>query len=342
MIPAPRPIVCRPLFVPKPWGGRKLEALFGKPLPGGQPIGESWELASLPEGESEVRDGELAGTPLATLVDTWGARLTGGAPPVEGRFPLLIKFLDARDHLSVQVHPKPAPDGSDVPGIKHEAWFVLDAEPDAVMFIGLRDGVTADDLRRTANTPEFAELLEKRPARPGDCYMLPSGTVHALGAGVVVAEVQTPSDITYRVYDWNRKGLDGRPRELHIEESLANARLDVREDQIVQPRPQVDGSFDGMTRMAACPRFTMDHVRLGNGGASPAADDCPTPTLFAARATGDMRVWMMLTGRGVVQSDGHECEFSAGDTLLIPAACDHVGVMTQGCTLLEARIPAAT
>lgn len=325
----PLPVVCTPLLKAKPWGGQKLAQLFGKPLPPDQLIGESWELVSLPDNESTVANGPLSGATLSQLVGDWGDDLLGGAPLVDGRFPLLIKFLDAQQHLSVQVHPKPAPDDPEgwAPGIKHEAWYVLHAQPDAKMFIGLKDGVTVADVAQKANTPKFADLLNAWPVERGQCFYLPSGTMHALGAGTVVAEVQTPSDITYRIYDWDRVGLDGKPRDLHIEQSLANTRYDVQTAEIRQPTQQIKGSVTAGTRVAACQRFTIDHCQLSD------ATDRAVPE-------GQMLIWMILAGVGQFASPAGVCSFKAGDTVLLPAAREALRLVTSGpCEWLEVRIP---
>lgn len=305
----PIPLVFQPLFKPKPWGSRRLATLFDKHLPHDEPIGEAWELVNLPDNDACVLGGPLDGKPLGELVTTWGRRLVGDAGLIDGRFPLLIKFLDAAEDLSVQVHPKPTAGGF-TPGVKHEAWYILHAEPGAQLYIGLKPGVRPEDVARVANTPAVVDVLRVWDGRPGQCYYLPSGTLHALGAGLVVAEVQTPSDITYRAYDWGRVGLDGRPRALHIEQSLANIRYDVTEDMILQPRSQVSGPLGTVTRIAACERFVMDLVRLHAG----ARGQVPP---------GSMRVWIILSGGGrLVRTDTPTpvtCPFSKGQTVLIPA-----------------------
>lgn len=301
---AVQPVVLKPLFKPKPWGGRRLAELFDKPLPGSGPIGESWEAVSLPGNESVVADGPLAGVPLATLVEDWGRDLLGTAKLADGRFPLLIKFLDARENLSLQVHPKPTGDDNAAwaPGIKHEAWYVLHADPGAEMYIGLADGVGPKELAAAANTPAMAGLLKARTVAAGDCFYLPSGTPHALGGGIVVAEVQTPSDVTYRLYDWDRVGLDGHPRELHIEQGLANIRYDVAEESIVQPRRPMCSRWPA-DRITTCPRFQFDQCTAGAG------------SHYQVHA-GHMRVWIVLSGAGTLDA----CPLRAGDVAVLPAA----------------------
>ncbi len=325
-----QPVVLSPSFHAKPWGGRSLSTLLDKALPGADPIGESWEVASLPDfpqHDSPVRDGPLAGTRLATLVETWKDRLYGDAALADGRFPLLLKYLDAREHLSVQVHPKPAPDGGDVPGIKHEAWYVVAADADARLYIGLKPGVGPDDVAAAFNTKAFADLLLQWPAEVGQCYYLPSGTVHALGAGLVVAEVQTPSDITYRLYDWERVGLDGKPRTLHLEQGAANTRYDITRDMIAQPRAGVPTALGPGERVAATPRFTIDRVDVEAG-------------TRAIVLNGQMRLWMTLSGSGRLSGPTGDLTFGRGDTVLLPAACEDLSAsFAADAQLLEVGIP---
>jgi mannose-6-phosphate isomerase len=324
----PIPVVFEPIFKARPWGGRMLERLFAKQLPGG-PIGESWELVSLPGNESRVAAGPLAGRTIQELIETWQSGLTGRAALVESRFPLLIKFLDAAENLSVQVHPRPSAAGSDDlrGGVKHEAWYVIHAASSASIYVGASQGVTIDDFRRVGSAPGVLELLRKWPVKSGDCFYLPSGVPHALGGGVVVAEVQTPSDVTYRLYDWDRRGLDGKPRELHIEAALANLRCDVPSEQIVQPRRHVGGSLCTVTHLMHCARFQIDRLRLSEGF---------TQTMPHAEPA----VWIVLAGRGTFRRDSQSCGFTAGDVVLIPAdsATTHV-TATADCDILEVTIP---
>lgn len=326
----PIPVIFEPLFKPKPWGGRKLAELFGKALPGAGPIGESWELVSLAGNESRVRRGPLAGRTVSELIEMWGPGLYGGAELVAGRFPLLIKFLDARQPLSVQVHPKPDAGGSAGAAVKHEAWYVIDAAPGAELFIGFKPGVGPNEARAAANTRAIADLLQRRPAKPGQCYYLPSGTPHALGPGIVVAEVQTPSDVTYRLYDWDRMGLDGGPRELHVEAALSNAIFDLPEERIVQTRTHVGGLAMTVSRLVACGRFLIDKVRLCEG----TSQGIPHS---------EMVIWIVLRGRGVLAREQFQCEYRSGDVVVIPAESAQTRVRTE-CDneLLEVKIPIAS
>jgi len=214
----PYPLSMAPYFrrgEETPWGGALLRGAFGKPAPDG-PVGESLEISALPGRESVVRNGELAGKSLSEVLALWGEALTGQPG---GEFPLLLKLLDAREPLSVQVHPGDgyALEHEGKPG-KSEAWVVLSAEPGATLCCGLRDG--APPLDRLAESGEIENWLNWVDARPGDVFYLPNGTVHALGAGLVCYEIQQPSDATYRIWDWGRVGADGKPRALHVEKAL--------------------------------------------------------------------------------------------------------------------------
>ncbi len=304
----PIPVVFDPIYKPKPWGGRRLEALFGKRLPPGELIGESWELVSLPGNESRVRGGPLAGVTLADLVSRWGRDLYGSAELIDGRFPLLIKFLDARENLSVQVHPRPrtGPPASDVgSGVKHEAWYIVHADPGAELFVGVKPGVTAEDLAAVANSPAIADLLRRWPASAGQWFNLPSGIAHALGSGIVVAEVQTPSDVTYRLYDWGRVDSAGNPRELHIEAALANLRLDVPESSV---SPPIRSRLGAKAADASAQAEGFGALRLRE-----------PPELDRALRLGQSAVWVVLAGQGALDHPETRLELIPGDVVLVPA-----------------------
>ena len=227
------PLAFRPRLHERPWGGRRL-ADYGKALPDGARIGESWEVTDRPGEQSVVLDGPLAGR---TLHELWTgperAALFGGrAARGDERFPLLVKLLDCTSTLSVQVHP-PADVAPDLGGEpKTEMWYLLDAEPGAHLFAGLRDG------------GDVSAFLHRVEVGSGDVMFVPSGRVHALGAGCLVVEVQQNSDTTYRVFDWSRPGLDGEPRELHVPESLASIDWDDVEPALLPRTDQVQVASD--------------------------------------------------------------------------------------------------
>ncbi|MBW7455876.1 class I mannose-6-phosphate isomerase, partial [Paenibacillus sepulcri] len=203
------------------WGGRALEQ-FGLELPDGA-IGEGWMIGDHPNGITKVMNGELAGLGLDDIREKYGREFFGtkGFSERNGRFPLLIKLLDCNDDLSIQVHPTDSYEGLPAGELgKTEMWYILEAKPGAKIIYGLKDGVDRGILAKAIEEGKVMGCLQEVPVEAGDAFYIPAGTVHALCAGVVVAEIQQNSDTTYRVYDYNRPGLDGKLRELHVEDSL--------------------------------------------------------------------------------------------------------------------------
>ncbi len=245
-----------PLYQTRVWGGRALETLFGRTLPDDQPYGESWELVDRDAAQSVVADGPLAGTPLHTLWESHRHEVFGEAVrrPDASKFPVLIKILDCRDDLSIQVHPPAAVAPSLGGEPKTEMWFVADAQTDARIYAGLRAGVTREGFERALGDGTVAGCVHRLRPRRGDSLFVPSGRVHALGAGLVVFEIQQNSDTTYRVFDWNRAGLDGQPRALHVRESLAS--IDFTD---FEPSMR---SGDGV--LAECADFRVTRARTGD------------------------------------------------------------------------------
>ena len=203
------------------WGGRRLGTVLHKPIGEGNDYAESWELSDYRDAVSVVNEGELSGTTLRDLVHHRGREVLGPGLSGRSQFPLLVKFIDAREVLSVQVHPDDEK-GKRLAGDngKTETWVVVDAEPESLIYAGLRPGVTREQFQAAIEDGQVEPLLHRFPARPGDCIMIEAGTVHAIGAGVLLAEIQQMSDATFRVFDWGRVGADGRPRELHITEAM--------------------------------------------------------------------------------------------------------------------------
>lgn len=325
------PLTFQPILKPRIWGGGGLERVLRKPLPSGEPFGESWELCDLETDQSVVRSGPAQGRTLAQIVREWGTQLLGDVPLFDGRFPLLLKFLDAQQTLSVQVHPDAATAarlGGPV-RVKHEAWYIIDAAPYARIYRGLRPGVTADDFRAALAEGGVESLLNRIPVRKGQCYYLPSGTVHALGAGVLVAEVQTPSDVTYRLYDWDRIDANtGRPRDLHVEEALACIAWEPRAypEESVQ---HVASVWTTETQLVRSEAFAIDRVRMVEGVEQEIVPD-------------GFMVWMVLEGRFcvVVPKFPQPFECQVGDTVLIPAGLKGARVRTESpCLWLEVTVP---
>lgn len=328
------PLIFEPIFKPKIWGGRTLERTLHKALPPDEPIGESWEVSDLEEDQSVVACGPAKGQTVGQLVKCWGTALYGRSGLFEGRFPLLIKFLDARSALSVQVHPSQAV--ADRLGgrvrVKHEAWYVIDAEPDGYIYRGVKPGVDAAGLREAIDRQVVESVLSHIPVRRGDCYYLPSGTIHALGAGVTVAEVQTPSDITYRVYDWNRvDATTGRARDLHLEQALPCISYDPVPARY-EVRRHVASVWTQVTSLVRCESFVMERVRMVEG-------------VEQALPYAEMVIWIVLEGSGEVSCAGSAdpVRFSAGDTVVLPAGLNEGRVLTKEvCLWLEVSIPIAS
>lgn len=215
------PLTFQPYFKERVWGGRRLETVYHKNLPASVPIGESWEIVDRPEACSVIDNGPLKGKDLHWLMTNHRQEVLGQCKDTE-RFPILIKILDAQDVLSVQVHP-PASVAPQLGGEpKTEMWYITEATPDAEIYLGLKKGVSREEFARHLAQGTVAECIQQVPVQPDDSIFLPSGRVHALGAGLLLFEVQQNSDTTYRVFDWNRKGLDGKARELHVDQAMAS------------------------------------------------------------------------------------------------------------------------
>lgn len=260
------PLTFRPIFKERVWGARNLERLYCKKLPATVPIGESWEISDRPGDVSVIANGPLAGKDLHWLVENHRADLLGDAKLEAGRFPLLIKLLDAQEKLSLQVHP-PAAKAAELKGDpKTEMWFIADAIPNAELYVGLKRGVTRADFERRIGDGSVAECFHRVPVKPGESMFLPSGRVHAIGAGLVIFEIQQNSDTTYRVFDWNRVGLDGKPRDLHIPQSLASIDFNDFEPALTNGAETVGPNFRSR-QLVKHPLFVVDQFRVTAAGA---------------------------------------------------------------------------
>jgi mannose-6-phosphate isomerase len=250
------PLKFHPVFKRYLWGGRRLGTVLGKPIGPGEDYAESWEVVDHPQGQSVVSNGPLAGTPLQRLVTRRGRELLGRHAPLP-RFPLIFKYLDCQRDLSVQVHPDDAAAAQlDPPDFgKTEAWVVLDAQPGSRVFAGLKSVIDRETLAREVAKGRTELCLHSFEARAGQCIFIPAGTVHALGAGLLVAEIQQASDTTWRLFDWDRVGPDGLPRNLHIDESLAAIDYSARQ---VYPQTPQRTEQPHVERLVACDQFVLD------------------------------------------------------------------------------------
>jgi mannose-6-phosphate isomerase len=251
------PITFTPLYMQRVWGGRELERVYGRSLPDPHlPFGESWEIVDREGEQSVVDEGPLAGVTLHELWSNRRAEIFGDGCDGHPRFPILIKVLDARDDLSIQVHP-PLHRAAELGGEpKTEMWYIADCDQGAKLYVGLKQGVSRADFERAIRDGGVADCVHAIKPRPGDSIFIPSGRLHAIGAGFLIHEIQQNSDTTYRVFDWNRMGLDGRPRELHVAESLAS--IDFDDFTPAMDTPQGD-------TLASCAFFKTDRKSLAAG-----------------------------------------------------------------------------
>ncbi len=323
--PKAYPLCFQPLYKERIWGGRKLASLPGRELPAGIPVGESWEVTDRPEGVSVVLNGPDRDRTLRSLMEERRDWLTGGLAAAEGRFPWLVKYLDAREDLSLQVHP-PTHHAGELGGEpKTEMWYLLEAEPGARLYTGLRRGVTRDEFERRSRDGTVASLFHVHPVTAGDAMFLPSGRVHALGGGNLVFEVQQNSDTTYRVFDWNRVGADGRPRELHLERSLASINFFDCEPPLVVSRFHLEGTGLQCRPLVRDSLFAVDLWRLAAGA------ELVLPP-------GHLLVVAGVSGGAVVSEGGIDVDCARGSVAVLPAASRSPVVRSRsGTELLVVR-----
>ncbi len=323
------PLRFEPIYQYRIWGGRRLADLLTAPLPSDGPIGEAWVLSDRDDHQSQVANGPLKGRTIGQLLEQSPEQLLGKLAGRFRRFPLLLKFLDARDMLSVQVHPSdrqtnylPAGETG-----KTEAWVVLEAGTESRIYAGLKPGTTADDLRRGLTNGAVADHLVCFTPKPGDGVFLPAGTVHALGGDVVVFEVQQNSDVTFRLYDWDHvDAKTGQPRALQVDQALAC--IDFAQGAVGPVVPVVEEAQPVLReRLFLCEHFGLWRLR----GESP----------FIVGAAGTPRVLVCIAGDGRLEHDGANYAVGKGDVLLLPAvvgACafrPHSAVSLLEIALLE-------
>jgi mannose-6-phosphate isomerase len=289
----------QPLYQDRVWGGRVLETKLGRALPPGRPIGESWEIVDRPEAQSVIRDGSLAGQTLRAAIERQGAAILGPTWPAARPFPILVKWLDCRERLSLQVHP-PASVAPELKGEpKTENWFIADCAPEASLIVGLRRGVTRDQFERAIRDNTLETCVHRFPVKAGDSILVHSGQIHAIDAGNLILEIQQNSDTTYRVYDWGRLGLDGKPRQMHVNESLKSIRWDDFE-----PSP-VRGENRAVV-IADAREFRIRRVPLAVGG------------ILRISAGEQPRILSVVSGRvRIAEGQG---EIARGENVVLPFA----------------------
>ncbi len=328
------PLIFEPIYKQKIWGGKNLQSI-GKTIPQNTqtPIGESWEIADLvafqiagqeTDARSVIANGHLKGKTLNQVIQKYGEKCLGRLKlDPTGQFPILIKYLDAAQNLSLQVHPSKAyakknPDAF----LKSEAWFIVAAKPGACIYKGVKQGVTPQAFKNAIANNTVEELMIKVPVKAGDCHYLPSGTCHALGKGILVAEVQTPSDTTFRVYDWGRTS-----RQLHIDQALQC--IDFAPPQVSEneKKTHIAGIFTTVSRLVQCEHFRIEKVRMSQGF----SQEIPYDHLV---------IWMVLQGKGLLITGKNKVPFKQGDTVLIPANSHDTAVQLDADTVwLEIAFP---
>ncbi len=303
------PLRFEPLFRRYIWGGRRLGTVLNKSIGLGEDYAESWEIVDHGPDQSVVAYGELRGKKLGELVAGCGPELFGRHHPQQ-QFPLLFKFLDANQSLSVQVHPNDSQAAQlDPPDLgKTEAWVVVQADPGSLIYAGLREGVDRQTLQAAMAAGQTETCLHRFSVQPGDCVFIPAGTVHALGAGLVIAEIQQASDTTFRLFDWNRVGADGKPRPLHIQ-----AGLDAIDFTRGPVAPQVPQRLESpaVERLVACAKFVLDRRQVRN----------------RVMLGGDGRFHLLVALEGCVELDRDPSglPLERGQVALLPAAAGAIG-----------------
>jgi mannose-6-phosphate isomerase len=326
MVDSLHPLRFEPIFKRLVWGGRKLATVLSKPIGEGSEYAESWEISDHRADVSRVADGPLAGSTLRELVIAHGEGLFGPAIGPREQFPLLVKFIDARQDLSVQVHPddekgrRLANDNG-----KTETWVIIHSDPGSKIYAGLKPGTTREAMASAIENGTVETLLHSFEANAGDCILIPAGTVHAIGAGIVLAEFQQMSDATFRLHDWNRLGLDGKPRQLHIAESLESIDFGAGP---VSPTPTTLEPIPGGSRerLSRSVYFALERL-----------------TLVGPVAVGEpdrFTILMGVDGHAEVRSNGMTATIAMGQTLLLPASIGPCEVSPVGsATLLTCVVP---
>lgn len=313
------PLFFEPVYKNIIWGGRRLEEVFHRDLPPGN-AAESWEVCCHRDGMSIVSNGPLKGKSLEYIMKEYKGKLTGDKFSYLDRFPLLIKFIDAQDNLSVQVHPR-----DDYALInekdlgKTEMWYILDAKENARIIYGIKKNITREEFKKALTSGSLERLLNFVPVKKGDSIFIPSGTVHAILDGIVIAEIQQNSNTTYRVYDWNRRDKYGKSRELHIEKALEVINFDFQGS--LQPLQETNLGTNKITKLVECQYFNVQKIEIQK--------EYQEDTLLK-----EMHIYTCIEGNGYITYNSVEYSITPGDTLLIPA-CLGPYKLTGTLTLLK-------
>ncbi len=313
-----------PAFQGYLWGGTKLRDVYGKKCDL-EKVAESWELSTHPAGESRIDGGEYDGLTLNQYFEKLGKGVLGKNAGAFERFPVLIKFIDAKDPLSIQVHP------SDEYALrveheygKTEMWYVMDCDPGAFLYFGVNRPVTKEEFRQRIENNTVLEVLNKVEVHPGDVFFIKSGTIHAIGAGILICEIQQNSNCTYRVYDYDRRGADGKPRELHVEKALAVSNFQPSDTSSHAGQPEaVSGGT--VQKLGTCKYFETEKLQVESS--------------MELNVGEDSFVSLIVTqGSGTAAGEENTLSFRAGDSLFLPAGAGKV-TLTGPCTLVKTVVP---
>ena len=324
------PIKFKPVLKEAIWGGSALHEKFGKESRPGHLIGESWEVNGMSGESSVVANGFLKGNTLEEIIEIYMGDMVGDGPYEKygNEFPLLIKFIDAHETLSIQVHPDDqlAYDRHHAWG-KTEMWYIIDAAAEALIYTGFKNKTTKEEYLRYLDNKTLGDLINTTIVRPGDSFFIPAGMVHAIGAGVMLTEIQQTSDITYRIYDWDRVDATGKPREMHTELALDAINFDLNDTGLIRHEPLLNHPVT----LAECKYFRTNLLQI----------DCPIIKDYSL--TDSFIIYICTKGMVLVECFGNTEKIHAGETILIPSSSDSVTLIPAGtATLLEVFIPEKT
>lgn len=317
------PLKFKPILKDKIWGGQKLAQQFNKPS-NSEELGESWEISTVPNDVSIVANGDLKGQNLQQLITTYKADMLGSKnlKRFGEQFPLLIKFIDAKQDLSIQLHPNDALAKARHNSFgKTEMWYVMQADDDANLIVGFNQKMNKEKYLHHLENKTLTEILNFDKVKEGDTYFIEAGRVHAIGAGVLLAEIQQTSDVTYRVYDWDRVDANGNERELHNDIAIDAFDFNMKDDFRVDYKKEINQS----NTMVSCPFFTTNFIEI-------------TATLNKTNTHDSFLIYMCVDGNVEIKTDAYTETITKGETILLPAAIKSFSLKSSYGKLLEVYV----